>query len=409
MASTSLLLSNPKSEKSSIVCQLRDGRAVKIKIASGISVKTKHWSIKSGVLSADHEASTKNKSLKHLKERILDIYLSGKQEGLIVDAIYIRDILKPTIKARTGSDEFWEVWDYYLQDKKDHFTEGTKKKFKTLKTHFQEYEKSIETPWKFQTITESKLENLQSYFIDLGFQNDTTAKYIEGLKMFLNWSIKNKYSNNLEYKNFSPIRGKQTLRVALSKDEMQAIRNADLKGKGYLENARKLFILSTLTGLRYSDYSRVKAEHLKNDEGGKILQIRMQKTGDIVDLPLNSEGEAIIQELIAGTVHPISNQKMNDFVKELCQMAEINDPFEIQQFKGKLVISSVKPKYELVSTHTGRRTFATNLLLEGVLAETVMKFTGHRDMVSFSKYINIPKKKQMDLVRNALDNISQIA
>ncbi|MEO9805482.1 MAG: tyrosine-type recombinase/integrase [Reichenbachiella sp.] len=406
MASTSLLLANPNSERSSIICQLRDGRGVKIKISTGISIKSKHWSSSKYVLAADGEAITKNKSLKNLKDRVLNIYLTAKDQGAVADANYIREALKPTVKAKSGSEEFWGVWDYYLADKKDHFTKSSQKKFKTLRAHFEDFETKTKIPWKFETINASRLENLQSYFFDKGMNNQTTSKYIGGLKMFLNWAVANKYAPNTDYKNFSPLREKETLKVALTSGEIQAIRVTDLGNSPYLENVRELFLLSTLTGLRYSDYSRIKAEHLKEVEGAKFLQIRQQKTGDIVELPLTDEAAHIIQRLIEGQVHAISNQKMNSYVKELCIKAEINEPFEVHNFKGKLVITKVCPKHDLITTHTGRRTFATNLLLQGVPAEMVMNFTGHKDMVSFSKYVNIPKKTQMDMVRNALNKIS---
>ena len=74
------------------------------------------------------------------------------------------------------------------------------------------------------------------------------------------------------------------------------------------------------------------------------------------------------------------------------------------------MIEIIKPKYEYISSHTGRRTFATNLLNKGVAAEIVMNFTGHKDYKSFSKYVNIPKRTEMEIVRNALlGNNMQIA
>jgi len=65
-------------------------------------------------------------------------------------------------------------------------------------------------------------------------------------------------------------------------------------------------------------------------------------------------------------MRPISNQKMNKYVKELCELAELDEQFEVNTFKGKIKTTTFQPKHELVSTHTGRRTFATNLLLKGL-------------------------------------------
>ncbi len=187
----------------------------------------------------------------------------------------------------------------------------------------------------------------------------------------------------------------------MSDADLNNLRNYE--AKGYLYNVRQLFLLSCLTGLRYSDYSRIKSEHLKKDhEGNPLIHIRQEKTGEFVDIPLTSEANEITSQLLSKEIHPITNQKMNLYVKELCRQVGINEPFEVNKYKGKAKTTHTFPKFQLITTHTGRRTFATNLLLKGVPAEVVMQFTGHKDYRSFSKYVNIPKVSQMALVRKAL-------
>jgi len=154
--------------------------------------------------------------------------------------------------------------------------------------------------------------------------------------------------------------------------------------------------------LRYSDYSRINKEHLKFKEGVHHLRIRQEKTEQFIDIPLISESLIITQKLIKGEIHPISNQKMNNYVKELCKLAELNDLQEVHTYVGKEKKTQVIEKHNLITTHTGRRTFATDLLQRGVDAGIVMQFTGHKDYKSFSSYVNIPKQTQMKIVRDAL-------
>jgi len=116
-----------------------------------------------------------------------------------------------------------------------------------------------------------------------------------------------------------------------------------------------------------------------------------------------------VQGLNEGDLHSITNQRMNKYVKELCKLAEINEPFEVHRYKGRVKETGTVEKHELVTTHTGRRTFATKLLSKGVPAEIVMTFTGHRDYKSFSKYVNIPRKTEMQIVRKALESEMWIA
>lgn len=89
-----------------------------------------------------------------------------------------------------------------------------------------------------------------------------------------------------------------------------------------------------MTGLRFSDYSRIAKQHLKKYKNEFVLEIRYEKTGDLVEVPLVPEAEKIVTKLISGEVHAISDQKMSMFVKELCEKAGINNPCELHRFVG---------------------------------------------------------------------------
>lgn len=405
MATTKLFLKDPKATNiTRVICVLTDGRETRIKIQSDYSVNPKHWGKNQKVLSANSNAVEINKQLEVLKNNVLNIYQAAKGDGIKVNAEYIREQLKPKKEIIKGNAEFWEVWGYYLLHKRNNFKERSFVKFKALENHLKQFEVNTKIPLQLKTISADLLEKLQDYFYkEANLNTQTTAKYIEIFKMFLNWTVKQKYSENISYRDFKPIQQPDTLKVVLTNEDIEKIKEASLEGKNYLSNVRHLLILSTLTGLRYSDYSRINEDHIKKDDDGyKILKIRQEKTGEFVEIPLTLESELIIGKLLSGEVHPVSNQKMNDYVKELCKAAEVDELFEIHRFQGKLKATKRMPKYELITTHTGRRTFATNLMQRGVPALTVMKFTGHRDYKSFAKYVNIPKRAEMNAVKQAL-------
>jgi integrase len=100
------------------------------------------------------------------------------------------------------------------------------------------------------------------------------AKYIETFKTFLNWTLKHRYTYNSSFKDYKVIQQPDTLKVVLTPEDISKIKKANLKGKDYLADVCVLLILSTLTGLRYSDFSRIKPEHIKQDEDGfKTLNV----------------------------------------------------------------------------------------------------------------------------------------
>ena len=279
-----------------------------------------------------------------------------------------------------------------------------------MKSHLLAFENHLKTPLLLNGIDSITLEKLQVYFFNQrNLNTQSTEKYLGLLKIFLNWAYRYKYVPNDDFKNFKSIKQPDSLKVIITQRELDKIESLDLKEKSYLENVRELFILSCLTGLRYSDYSRINKQHIKEDEGNdKVLLIRQQKTNEIIEIPLTNRAVLITDKIVSGKVHAISNQKMNMYVKELCKLAEIDELFEVFKFIGKNKSVELKPKYELITTHTGRRTFATNLLAKGVPSEVVMNFTGHRDYRSFSKYVNIPKSAQKSVIREAMIGFSNL-
>ncbi len=369
-------------------------------ISSGIDVLHKHW-INNQVHSGDNNSASKNRTIKQLHVKLEDILIEAIGKGINADRAYFKCELEKDNKVLT----FWEVWDEYIGEKEHLFKQSSLKKVKSLKVHLEAFEKHIKEPLSLDNINEKILNKLRHFFYETrNLNTGTTAKYIGVLKMFLNWAVKLKYTKNIDYKTFENIQQKDSLKVALSVRELQSIRDVKIpQAKNYLRNVRSLFILSCKTGLRYSDYTRIKEQNIKQDENGDYyLQITQEKTSNPVELPLTDEALEIVQDLLSGEVHPITNQRMNEYVKELCKLAGLNEPFAVRRYVGKNYTETVKKKYELISTHTGRRTFATNLLLKGVPAQVVMQFTGHKDAGSFALYVNIPTITQRNIVKTAL-------
>ncbi len=419
MASISLMLKdNGLKSKTRIIAKITDGRKFQIRLSTGFSVFPKHWSAKTKkVLSADSHSVAINRGVEEFCERALSVYNLSKDENVIPDREYFKHRLEPTQNAVNPNTDFWNVFDYYLLENKTNFSKSTVKKFKSLKVHLLGFELFRKIPLSFDTITTKVFAQLQSYFYEevivtadehgkptrKGLNTQTTAKYLGTVKMFLNWAYLNKYNTNLEFKEFKIKQQPRTIKAVLSDLDIQKLRDYQTEEKKYLLNVRDLLLLSCFTGLRFSDYSRLKLEHLQKDnEGNYSLMLIQKKTNDFVEIPLTEEVVKIVHKLFSGEVHPISNQNMNTYVKQLCKECGINEPFEVTEYRGNIKVNKTIPKHDLITTHTGRRTFATNLLLKGIPAEIVMEFTGHRSYESFSKYVNIPKTAKLSMLRNVM-------
>src|SRR5690606_31725103 len=124
------------------------------------------------------------------------------------------------------------------------------------------------------------------------------------------------------------------------------------------------------------------------------LMVNTVKTKEILKIPLLSKTKEILQKYLKDDdfIKPISNQKMNQYLKEICKLAKIDAPVSMTKYSGNKRIEVSEPKYNLISTHTARRTFITLSLEKGMRPEVVMKISGHKDYRTFKKYIKLVDK-----------------
>jgi integrase len=224
-------------------------------------------------------------------------------------------------------------------------------------------------------------------------RNSTIGKQIGFMKWFLRWSFKKGYKSGNAYDTFKPKLKNTTKKVIfLTWDELTKLKEYQiLPTKQYLERARDVFLFLCFTGLRYSDVFNLKRSDIKENH----IEVTTVKTADSLIIELNNHSKAILDKYkdIAFKNHKvlpvITNQKMNDYLKELAELAEINEPVRETYYKGNERIDEVTPKYALLGTHAGRRTFICNALSLGIPAQVVMKWTGHSDYKAMKPYIDI--------------------
>ena len=196
--------------------------------------------------------------------------------------------------------------------------------------------------------------------VQVGLNNTTIKKKIEYLTWFLRWARDVGYPVNPAFKAFKPtLKQTQNKVIYLTKEELAQIRDLDLSAAPRLEPIRDIFLFCCLTSLRHSDADNLR----KTDVKGDHIEVTTIKTGDSVSIKLNKTAQAILEKykdipLTGNRALPsYTNQAMNRSIKDLCQLAGINELIRITTYKGNVRKDEVHPKWELVGTHTGRRTF----------------------------------------------------
>ena len=138
---------------------------------------------------------------------------------------------------------------------------------------------------------------------------------------------------------------------------------------------------------------RTQSRHIVENEGIKIIEIQTQKTGAVVSIPILPPLEALLEKWNYNFPKKMSIQTLNDYIKEICKEAGITEPVTIKRTVGGKKVEEEKQKWELISSHTARRSFATNFYLMGFQASELMPITGHSTEKQFMAYINVTTRQ----------------
>ena len=317
----------------------------------------------------------------------------------------------------------FDCMDVFLRDMGD--TNGwafnTRRCFGTLKNNLYAYKADLD----FSDFDEKGLAEFVNYLQNAKQQRNTTiSKSLKLLKWFLKWATKEGYNTNTAFQTFAPkFKTAPKKVVFLDWQELMKVYNyqipedgatvelTDADGNRYaktiqdaagLDETRDIFCFCCFTSLRYSDAVNLKKADIIEDK----ITITTIKTSETITIELNKYALSILAKykersgLNVYALPSIYNTDMNANLKTLCELCGINQPITQTYYKGGKRIEETLPKYELIGTHTGRRTFICNALMLGIPAEIVMKWTGHSDYKSMRPYIdvtNTAKAKAMKL------------
>lgn len=213
---------------------------------------------------------------------------------------------------------------------------------------------------------------------------NNTGKHIKTIKRIMSEAddIENVDISNYKPKKFI-IPKEKVYNVYLNEDELDSIFKLDLSNQSHLSKARDLFLVGCWTGLRISDVKRIKERNIISKD---YIKIRTQKTEKDVEIPLNAKLKTIL-ERHNFKLPSMPDQNLNDYIKTVCLKAGIVEPQTYEVQKNRKKVWETKQKFELVSSHTARRSFATNRYEEGLDVITIMAITGHTTETSFMTYI----------------------
>jgi integrase len=291
--------------------------------------------------------------------------------------------LKPK-KPKAATPWIKKYWQEFTDSKAISGAAGSIKKYNTVNTHLQAYAAEMNLKLKFDSFTLKFLDGFSVWLLKTMISS-TQTKYIKIIKTFLKWAADRGYHKNKEYKNYV-LKSYETDIVCLTETELMSIYKKELNTPGH-DEARDLFCFECFTGLRYSDIENLKKANVK----GNYLVLQTVKTKQNLKVPINRYAREILKKH-KYTLPKLSGAKVNTYIKAIAVLCKIDEPTVITKVKGSELIVNTFSKHQLITTHTGRRTFITLSLEKGMRPETVMAITGHRDYKEFKKYIKLTDK-----------------
>ena len=336
-----------------------------------------------------------------------DVMPTPKQIKEAFNALHKPMSEEPKPKKEALPCDFFQVFDDFVEDcgRQNNWTDSTFEKFAAVKNHLTNFREGL----TFEFFDERGLNDYISYLRDVKeMRNTTIGKQLSFLKWFLRWAFKKGVHQNNAYDSYKPkFKSTQKKIIFLTWDELNRLREFKIpSNKQALERVRDVFLFQCFTGLRYSDVFNLRRSDIKGDH----IEVTTVKTSDSLIIELNNHSKAILDKYkdVAfeddKVLHMITNQKMNDYLKELAEMAGIDEPVRQTYYKGNERIDDVTPKYALLGTHAGRRTFICNALALGIPPQVVMKWTGHSDYKAMKPYIDIAD----DIKANAMSKFNQL-
>jgi integrase len=311
---------------------------------------------------------------------------------------YIKKTLKEFINqnrtmAKADKSDFFLLADRFIKGEiknrgKDK-SESSLKNYHAVTKHLRDFQQITKYPITFEHVNLDFFYKYTSYLKDdLHLATNTIAKDISIIMVFMGEAVDLRYTTNNEFRHkkfsYSEV---ETDAIYITEKELEVLYNFDFSSNKKLENVRDLFVFGAWVGLRFSDFSNLMPENLVEIDGEYFIKIVTQKTKELVIIPCHPIVLNIFEKYNHNpNRHPntTSNQKFNDYIK---------DVFKVAGFKEKGPLSS-DPDLELwqcVSSHTARRSFATNYYLQGFPVIVLMKIIGHKTEKAFMKYIRITK------------------
>jgi len=291
------------------------------------------------------------------------------------------------------TDKLIEYATYYLSFKKDKVAARTYVKLKIGIDKLIDFEATQNKTYLIKDVNEAFLEDFKEYYQQRGYAINTIKKDLIIVKSICRHARNKDIETSKELDSLT-IKKEDKEKIYLTFDELEQIEQTPFESEA-LSNAKDWLIISCYCGQRVSDFLRFNNDMLRVENDITLIEFKQQKTGKLMELPLHPKILKILKKNSGNFPYKISDQRYNEYIKEVCKIAGIT-----QKIKGSKMNSETNrketglfPKHELISSHVGRRSFATNNYGK-IPTAYLISITGHSSEEMFLEYIGKTQNEQ---------------
>jgi len=403
MIKTTFVLKEPKSSSETIIYLVMRWDGLQMKISTKQKVNPKFWNkdrlkVKETISEKNHQHI--NKELVEIEKVAYKMFNSftdtfkrkpnsEELKNLIEQEYFQNNPMFKKVDKKTILDYF----DDYIETIKSTTAHTTVQKYKQAKENFKDFQKDKKRIYNTEMIDLKFRNEYVEYLIETKKYAPTTVyrkmKFLRTVLYFIeNLGIKvNPFLHNSRFLT----KDIEVDNIALSENEIDEMERLNLSNNKRLEQVRDLFLVACYTGQRFSDLNKINQSNIIDDE---YIAIRQQKTNEQLTLPLLKVVKTILVKY-SYKLPKISNVKFNEYIKDVAKLCETLN----KQYNG----DNKKVRWQMISSHTARRTFVTLNYGKGVDLDTLKLGTGHKQTKTLQTYIKMNDKQKADLLRSKLE------
>lgn len=385
----------PEDRPYSIYIRYKYGRVCEINKSIGFKINPKYWNPTKQNVKNRSEITNRTQindlitNLKrHFEDFESDLLSKGQQPTNTLANKNFKAFFKEP-ETNLSPKTLFDYFDYFdeVKGKQMKLKAGTLKEYRKTKSFLERFNDKM-YPIDFDNIDMDFYYDFIEWAESLNYSHNYIGGHIKTLKSLLNNATKDKVNTNLAYKNddfksFSI----DVDNIYLTLDELTDIHKKDLSHLPKLDHARDLFLIGAYTGLRISDFNNLTKENMIKSNGNDFLKVNTQKTDKPVFIPLRPEVREIIKKHGNKPPKRIADQRVNKLIKDVCEYVGIDEITYKTTVKGGKKVTIKKMKFDMVSSHTARRSFCTNAYLSGMQTFDIMQISGHTSVKVFLNYI----------------------